>query len=353
MAKTPVPPALRNDPAPATSATPVIRRIQGAECSRSLRIAKTHLPAWVISSALHVALISFLILVFGLSQTDAAPSDKIIITTVSAPIPDDAPNEDENVDYDLQLDVSTDALQIEQQIVEEKVTTDPLASSSMNALDNLPSVLGTANDKSLAGPDGLNGAMTGSGDVDGLQAFINGAGSGGTGTGQAMFFGTAAKGTRFAIIADNSNSMKGRPMELLKFEMINTLTKARGATQFYLSFFNRDANPQPIRRWVPVTARVDLNTLTTWIRNIGTYNGTVPITGFENVFAIQPPPDVIYFMTDGGFNPKEVQRIKQLNMSLKKPAVIHTIAFKDRRGEALLRQIALDSKGTFRFVALP
>jgi hypothetical protein len=183
-----------------------------------------YLPAWVISSAVHVAMISLMIMLFGVAASEALLSQKIITTSISTPdeVP---PEESDSVDFDLQLDVTADEKQLDQSI------------------------------------------------------------------------------------------------------------------------------PQPIRRWF--NSRNDKILITNWIRNLDTFLGTVPITGFENVFAMNPPPDVIDFMTDGGFNPKEVAQIKERNMALKKPAVIHTIAFKDRKGEALLRQIALDSKGTFRFVASP
>ena len=90
-----------------------------------------------------------------------------------------------------------------------------------------------------------------------------------------------------------------------------------------------------------------------WVRGIRSFGGTSPITGFNDAFTISPPPDVIYFMTDGGFNPQQVRQIKALNAKLKKPATIHGIAFGRGAAVPLIRQIAKDSNGTFRTVNGP
>jgi len=167
----------------------------------------------------------------------------------------------------------------------------------------------------------------------------------------ATFFGTTARGSRFAIIADNSGSMRGAPMDYLKTEIAKTLTKSSGNAKFYVTFFNTTATSQTLNHWT--AGRDDIAAVNSWVKSMQTGGGTVPLSGFEHVLKLKPPPDVVYFMTDGNFDPREAEQILALNKALKPPAVIHTIALGGRAGEPLLKQIASQSKGTYRFVPTP
>lgn len=200
------------------------------------------------------------------------------------------------------------------------------------------------------GNDGLDLSVTVTPSGGGAQTGANdGFGFGGKGGGgEANFLGTSARGNRFCIIADNSGSMGGAPLEYVKAEILKTLGNARGSAKFYVIFFNSRAVPQPVEKWV--SGKNEVNEVAEWIRNVRAEGGTEPITGFEAAFKLQPAPDVIYFMTDGGFDAAQVGRIKQLNDRLRRPAVVHTMAFLNRDGESLLSRIASQNRGTYKFV---
>ena len=73
---------------------------------------------------------------------------------------------------------------------------------------------------------------------------------------------------------------------------------------------------------------------------------------FERVFALGDRPDVIFFLTDGEIPDAEAagDLIAKLNSGGRR-VVINTIAFGDVRSQKLLRRLARDSGGTYRFVA--
>ena len=118
--------------------------------------------------------------------------------------------------------------------------------------------------------------------------------------------------------------MNGPPLAYVKVEINKTLNAARSA-KFYIVFFNSRAEPQPNKKWT--SGKKDIDALTAWVQGVNAGGGTQPVTGFLAAFQIDPPPDVIYFMTDGQFDPQQVQQIKAMNAKLKKPATIHGIAF--------------------------
>ncbi len=70
----------------------VIRRTEVAEETAQERLMKKHVPAWVISGAVHVGLIAILILAFGARGTVAKPPEKVIDTSAEKTQPDPDPN---------------------------------------------------------------------------------------------------------------------------------------------------------------------------------------------------------------------------------------------------------------------
>jgi hypothetical protein len=68
-------------------------------------------------------------------------------------------------------------------------------------------------------------------------------------------------------------------------------------------------------------------------------------------FQLSPPPDVIFFMTDGLFDERAVDEIAKLNRQSGRNVQINTISFMDTSSEPLMRRIASDSGGRYRHVA--
>lgn len=174
---------------------------------------------------------------------------------------------------------------------------------------------------------------------------------------QAEFMGTRARGKRFCIIADASNSMRGSPLTQLKKEIVKTLDGLRSSSQFYVIFFNATDIPMPYPSWLSAE-KENISKVKPWVEKMTTVVKTLPASAFERAFKLQPKPDVIFFMTDG-LIPKAVPtQVANLNQTAPR-VTIHTIMFSKARAdvgakganaEHQLRLIADQSDGTYRHV---
>lgn len=325
-------------------ASPVIRPSAHVPTSDYDRLVRSYVPAWAISSVVHALIVILLIFAIGSTRpTDARPTGEVIDTTASTAGLTELENS-----LELKTVGSADS---ESRSAGDLSRNDPTEVAAVQGLNDLPSSASGRADDSFSALLKDGGALAGLGSTNGSDSPLSHMGAGGDGVGSASFFGTPAKGKRFAIIADNSQSMQGAPLVYLKNEIINTLNRSRGNTQFYVTFFSNEALPQPLKGWT--VSREDITAVNTWVKGVNVAGGTVPITGFDHVLRLNPPPDVVYFMTDGQFDAGEVEQIRLLNQALKPPAVIHTVAFGSRSGENELKLIAKQSKGTYRYVASP
>ncbi|MDY3560004.1 VWA domain-containing protein [Gemmata sp. JC673] len=303
--------------------------------SRYERFLKAFGPAWVVSSVAHALVFGALFWIFGPTRTTVATPPKAVINT-------GLPTTDE-----LDLGDVTE-LNLGDPQTDSRAARTPTAVADPGAGDWTPLAAGRAEDP-FAVPLNKGDLLAGLGDLSGRDDGRFPLGF--AGAGSASFFGTAARGNRFAILADNSGSMAGTPLTVLKAEITSTLARSRGNAQFYVTFFSGEADPQPIKRWT--ADRNEVAAVSKWVQGIQTANGTSPVVGFQHVLKLKPPPDVVYLMTDGEFDRREVEQIRVLNQALRPPAVIHTVAFGGQQGEAELKMIARQAKGTYRYVAGP
>lgn len=201
--------------------------------------------------------------------------------------------------------------------------------------------------------DGLGGA--GGGDIgDGM-----GLGGGGSGGG-ARFFGVEAAGGRFLYICDVSGSMAtavgagedvsgDTRLAALKHELSRSIRALQEHMNFSVVLFSSESRLLIAdRKWVLANdggKRIAGERLT----DIVGFGGTEPWPAFEIAFAMRPPPDAIYFLTDGEFDPTVADRIKQRNTGSRR-IPIHCITLIERSGEEVMRTIAEGSGGTYRHV---
>lgn len=190
-----------------------------------------------------------------------------------------------------------------------------------------------------------SGAASGGGSA-GIAAISEGGGSLGEG---ASFMGVHAKGTRFCIIADRSGSMEGAKLRYVKEEILETLSTMGSRGRFQLIFFNSSDLPYPQSGWRnPRRERTDV---ANWLQTVTAGGGTYPTPAFRVAFDLSPPPDAIFFMTDGQFPEQVVNEVAALNRQSGRRVQIHTISFMDISAEPLMRQIANDSGGKYRHVS--
>lgn len=188
----------------------------------------------------------------------------------------------------------------------------------------------------------------GGGDLEGVGLGVgDSVGSG------ASFFGVEARGNRFAFVVDTSGSMinDGR-LQSLQQELISSITGMFNSSKFFVAFFSSGARPLGDRGvvWVEATDS-GKNWARAHILATRAEGGTNPLPGFELVAALEPPPDAVYFMTDGEFDPDQADTI--LGLLRRRNIPIHCITFRSREGEAVMRRIAAATRGTYTHVEGP
>ncbi|MCE9566710.1 MAG: terpene cyclase/mutase family protein [Planctomycetes bacterium] len=158
---------------PVSGPKAVIRRYESSEETAQERLLKKHVPAWVISGAVHVALIAVLILLFGGRGVTARPTEMVVSTAVESE--EDPPEMDlTNEDPGLQSNIEAALPEIEridQQTVDAAVTTDNLGQPNMPEVDiaamALPGL--STNDNTMSGVSGDTGnVLSGTGGDGGM-----------------------------------------------------------------------------------------------------------------------------------------------------------------------------------------
>lgn len=222
--------------------------------------------------------------------------------------------------------------------------------SAMPSQASVERMLDQMRDPSLEGGADVTatGALSGAGDVGGGEGLSDGFGGGGGGGGGASFFGVEAQGSRFVYIVDVSGSMGvGGKIESLKLQLSRSIQNLVETSHFMVYMFSNDAEMLGnAKDWVSA-----IDERKRWARRA--VNGmaaggvTNPINAFRMAFKLRPRPDAIYFMTDGEFDPAVAEEVARLNTG---KAPIHCIAFATRDSEELMKRIAAQSRGTYKFV---
>jgi hypothetical protein len=185
----------------------------------------------------------------------------------------------------------------------------------------------------------------GVGAISGDEFSSLGAGGVAGGGDGASFFGLKARGNSFVFVVDRSSSMAREPLAAAKAELIRALAELSGRHEFYVIFYNRNAEPLPGTQLYRATP-ANLRMANTWINTISSSGGTDPTEAMKMALGLKP--DVIWLLSDGQFSGRAVAEIRQANPGAK--VQIHTIAFLSRSGESTLKSIAEQNRGNYRYV---
>jgi hypothetical protein len=215
--------------------------------------------------------------------------------------------------------------------------------------------------------------------------------------------GTTARGRRFCFILDRSDSMAtvgtsgvlvdgeaahaasllGRAQKELK----TTLERLPPQNHFYIIYFDSKVDEMPGKKWLH--GGKEAASILPWMMSIRNRDGTLPLPAFRRALALAPVPDAIFLLTDGGLFPDTPVALARMNHGPKKvpihvlhlgldrkklaaqmkklagagppnPAVqkfmqnyLRNLANQaHQEGEALLKRVAKDSGGSYRFVAV-
>ena len=96
-------------PPPKPAGPAVIRRTEVAEEDAGQRVLNRHVPAWVISGAVHVVVIGMAVLFMSGPEDAAANTNDLVTTQVEEPKEDDNNLTNEDVGFDADLPAATDS----------------------------------------------------------------------------------------------------------------------------------------------------------------------------------------------------------------------------------------------------
>jgi len=192
---------------------------------------------------------------------------------------------------------------------------------------------------------GLNilGIGTAGGDLDKFDFSVS------SGSGGPEFFGLGgqARGARRIVyVVDRSGSML-TTIDGVKKELRQSIGKLRRSQKFHVIFFNAGAPLENPPKRLVSAIQANKRAAFRFVNEIAAGGGTDPRLALRRAFAVDP--DLIYFLTDGEFDPKVVTLLSQLNRSRR--VRIFTIAYVSRTGAPLLERIAREHNGEYRFVS--
>lgn len=196
-------------------------------------------------------------------------------------------------------------------------------------------------------------------DVLGGGSLLSGVGSGGFGVGEGegggglgALFASHTPGQSVVFIVDASGSMNhpypGRARTRfgrVKLELIESIAKMTEDQRFFIMFFNDFAVPMPANRLMEATPEAKEKYLR-WMTGVSAQGETHPEQALQ--IALQLKPEIIYFLTDGKFNPGVVNLVASWNRGR---VPIHTICLDSTAGIKLLQDIARQSGATYKYVS--
>ncbi len=207
--------------------------------------------------------------------------------------------------------------------------------------------------------------------------------------GGATFFNQEVKAERIAYVIDYSQSMKGEKDALMRKELTKSVSGLSPGTKFQMVFFSgpawvagsevkgnnsgsvvkakgghtfkwdgsgglHDWKPVGKRQtpeWMDVTSN-QLDESLEIIKNSKLSGGTDWTHPLEMAFEMEPPPQIIFFMTDGSMSGRDMMGLtKDLAAKAKsKDIIINSVALMEPKAEESMFELAKRTGGVFTIV---
>ncbi len=166
------------------------------------------------------------------------------------------------------------------------------------------------------------------------------------------FFGSVPGAKRIVFVVDSSRSMNhvhDSPSKTrfrrLKVELIKAILELPPESQFFVIFFANEMLAMPAESLQLATPQSKDHYLR-WVAQVDPGGGpTDPLDAMAAAIRLQP--DIIYFLTDGEFKKGVNLRLRSLKLPR---TAIHTFAFGETLGEELLKDLARNNGGEYKFV---
>ncbi|KPJ74636.1 MAG: hypothetical protein AMS14_05155 [Planctomycetes bacterium DG_20] len=168
-----------------------------------------------------------------------------------------------------------------------------------------------------------------------------------------QFMGLGARGESFVYIVDKSGSMEmDERLDAAKAELRFSIERLPYAAKFHVMFYeDSDFKEAPSDKLVNAS-RSNKDRCYRVMAQVQARGGTDPMKAFLKAFKMQP--DVIFFLTDGELNQVGdiVARVRRMNTEhAGGKTTVHTIGFINDMGERVLKKIAEENHGSYRFVS--
>ncbi len=152
--------------------------------------------------------------------------------------------------------------------------------------------------------------------------------------------------SKIVYVVDKSGSMTDS-LVYVQHELKRSLRELGPDKQFHVIFYSSGpALEMPARRLVTAT-EANKRRAFAFIDGIVAAGETDPSDALQRAFAVGP--DTIFLLTDGEFDRAVVGQVKRANPAGK--VTVHTIAFLYQAGVKVLREIAAQNGGNFKFVS--
>lgn len=160
----------------------------------------------------------------------------------------------------------------------------------------------------------------------------------------AEFFGLRANGTRFIFLIDGSRSMDGGGDVAARRELISSIRKMPPEMEIEVIFFTNTLT-RVFGKFISLTSR---DQIIRKLENIHPPAGGTPVLPSLRT-ALRMQPDAVFLLTDGEFDEQNVSsQVRALNLG-KIP--INTVALMNTSAAPVLKQVASDSGGDYKYVA--
>ena len=176
--------------------------------------------------------------------------------------------------------------------------------------------------------------------------------------GKVTFFGVETRGVgRVAFVLDHSGAMFDS-FDFLRQELANSVKGLSPTQKFAVVSFSEAADelfPKD-NKWVAAgdEAKRDLEKWISGVKARGENCGMLDcyLSGIKVALEMNPPPDVVYFLTDGPFDRRLAAEVGKRNPG--KKVKIQTMMFVGswKDAEEDLKKMAAENGGTYKFVAV-
>ncbi|MGB2755197.1 MAG: VWA domain-containing protein [Phycisphaerae bacterium] len=168
----------------------------------------------------------------------------------------------------------------------------------------------------------------------------------GTGSGDPFPPEWIEEARKIVYVVDRSGSMTDS-IDYVKEELKRSIGELPEEKEFHVLFYSSGPCVEmPTRRLVDATER-NKQFAYEFIDGIIAQGETDPSDALRRAFAVHP--EVLYLLTDGEFDRAIVGLVQDLNAGGR--VRVHTIGFLYRPGEKVLKQIAAENGGNYKFVS--